>query len=627
MSAEREASRPSNTPRSAVADRAWEPKLAALLAACSQARQPPDAELGVESSACLSKGDLPSDQAQRLRAAQDCLQLLERVWPPRSSPDSGGPAETQWTVHSQARETDPLAAARAVPPGWYPEDFQGTERFPIRRWLGAGGMGVVYEAYDCQRQEAVALKTMRRADAAALYRFKHEFRRLADVHHPNLVELHELFCADGLWFFTMELVEGPTLLEYVRGHPADASQVSSPLQTASQFLRLRRALRQLGDGLCALHAAGTLHRDIKPSNVLVTKADRVVLLDFGLAKEFDWRQLEASTEQYAVGTLRYMAPEQAACQPLSPASDWYSLGVILYELLTGRHPYLSSPLAMLPDQPAMMPPAPRDVAPGVPEDLNALCLDLLACRHEARPSGREVLRRLGQVALDVADRGGHPPAVRTPDAPFVGRTAHLTVLSKAYLQVRQGHTVAMYVHGRSGLGKTALIQRFLDDLRNREDVVVLTGRCYERETVPYKAVDSLVDALTHFLRKRSSLEVQVVLPRDVAPLVRVFPVLRRVSAIEDAAARSRGDISDQQELRRRAFQALRELLSRLGDRHPLVLFVDDLQWGDLDSAALLGDLLRPPDPPTLLLVGCYRSEDAEKSPCLQSLLQATVCSG
>ncbi len=533
------------------------------------------------------------------------------------------------------------------------DDFQGTERFSIESRLGAGGFGVVYRAYDRKRKSVVALKALRRAESDSLYRFKQEFRSLADISHRNLVALYELLSEEDQWFFTMELVEGVNILEYVRGGRSCDGAVSGdgteafPTESgaappeiardpASNLLRLglaepsgpetaaaapfdpsrlRAVLRQLGEGLQALHEAGKLHRDIKPSNVLVDRSGRVVLLDFGLVSDLGPEGFLHSI--HLVGTPAYMSPEQAAGRPVTEASDWYGVGVMLYEALTGARPFPGEFLDVLVEKQRSEPVPPRSLVPSVPDDLDALCRALLRRDPLERPCGEEILDALRALAPEPLETRA---AVAPRAAPFVGREAQLAELSDAFEKTKAGKAVAVLVRGSSGVGKTALVRRFLEGV-NRDEVgaVVLTGRCYEQETVPYKALDSLVDALSQYLRRLPQPEAEALLPRDLLALSRLFPVLRQVEAV--ALARRRvAAIPDSLEQRRRGFGALRELFARLAERKAVVLFIDDLQWGDADSAALLIELLRPPDSPPLLWIGCYRTEDVSRSPLLGPLL-------
>jgi serine/threonine protein kinase len=194
-------------------------------------------------------------------------------------------------------------------------------------------MGVVYEVQDLARREIVALKTLRHGSPAGVYRLKHEFRSLAGVAHPNVVCLYELVVEEARCFFTMELVPGVNFVEYVRG--TDRTHLS--------IERLRSALRQLVDGVSALHRMGKLHRDIKPSNVLVTPEGRVVILDFGLITELFPDNLGAP-EHVIGGTPAYVAPEDGSDFPPSEAGDWYSVGATLYEALTGEIPFRGPPI-------------------------------------------------------------------------------------------------------------------------------------------------------------------------------------------------------------------------------------------------------------------------------------------
>jgi eukaryotic-like serine/threonine-protein kinase len=543
----------------------------------------------------------------------------------------------------------PQESSRAVSAPGHAGILPAIGDYKILGELGRGGIGVVYQAYDLKRKEMIALKTLQRLDASAVYRLKQEFRALAEVTHPNLVGLYELSSTRQQCFIAMELIDGHHFLTFIRSRAAaacnetiDYIQPAEPIlgsegatvQSRSdapyalspyQYELLRESLRQLALGVSALHTYGKLHRDIKPSNVMVTREGRVVLLDFGLVAQLDWAGLHQSTQQHVTGTIAYMAPEQAASQKQSRASDWYSVGVMLYEALTGRLPFTGTPLQVLMDKQQLEPPIPAELAPGIPEDLNNLCVALLRKSPEARPVGDEVLQRLGAVPLGVDVLPGLR-SVKNQSVLFVGRESHTAELMAAFQAIRKGRAVVVRLHGRSGAGKSMLAQHFLEDLLQHGNAVVLAGKCYERESVPYKALDSLIDALSRYLRQLPTHEVQALLPREVHLLARVFPVLQRVAAVAEAPGRA-AEIVDPHELRRRSFAALRELFARLGDRKPLVLFIDDLQWGDLDGATQLAELLRPPDAPVFMLLACYRSEDTETSPCLGILHRALEKAG
>jgi eukaryotic-like serine/threonine-protein kinase len=456
-------------------------------------------------------------------------------------------------------------------------------RFILEQRLGAGGMGVVYRARDTEQNVTVAVKTLRNIDPLSLYLFKNEFRALADLSHPNLVRLGELIRENDLWFLTMEYVEGINLLSHLK--------LSAP--SLDEKLT-RRLFSQLASALCRLHDAGKVHRDVKPTNVLVTKEDRVVLLDFGLVTEIGASDLVKGGE--FVGTPAYMSPEQADGS-VGPPTDWYSFGVMLYEALAGTLPLKGSGLPMIVAKQTFTPTAPSKVREGISPELDALVLDLLAAKPEARPTGPEVLRRLGR-----AERRTDTTVPAGGAAPFVGRTLELELLKKAFGDSKSA-PVAVMVKGDSGIGKSALVTRFLDHLaREDRETLIFSGRCYERESLPYKALDGIIDSLTKYLFHLEAEQTARFHPQ-IKLLARLFPVLSRVSPGPER--------NDEQEnanlVRAQAFRALRELLVMLTQERRVVLFVDDLQWADADSLMMLKEVLQPDGAPKLFVVATLRA--------------------
>ena len=500
--------------------------------------------------------------------------------------------------------------------------FPGYEIFEE---LGRGGMGAVYRARDIKNNRMVALKTLLRMGPRELHRFKGEFRSLADIFHPNVALLYELHSDGQTWCFSMELLEGVEFLEFVwsgfaglRHEQRRSLQEVGPALprlTERRIKRLYESLKQLVLGLNKLHEHGFLHRDVKPSNVMVTASKRLVVLDFGLASALRDEELDGKSRGIQ-GTPEYMSPEQAACKELTPASDWYAVGVMLYEVLTGRLPFEGTIGRVLSMKQRQRPAEPRALMAGVPVELNTLCMGLLDRQPSQRPTAADILRCID--AADLAESLRYSGRKSTRPLLLVGRERHLALLRRSYEEVRQGATQSVFVHGFSGMGKSELVRQFLQELRLEREAIVLQGRCYEQESVPFKALDSLIDALSDYLCKLAPDAAARYLPQDMLALVRLFPVLGQVPGLAKLPAVAIGDAT-QRELRQRAWQALRDLLTNLGREHPLVLYIDDLQWGDEDSARLLADLVRPPLAPRLLLIATYRRENADDSVCLRVL--------
>jgi hypothetical protein len=448
-------------------------------------------------------------------------------------------------------------------------------RFELRRILGVGGMGAVYEAHDRSRDRLVAVKTLQAFDPYQLFCLKNEFRALADVVHPNLVALFELVQEGTDWWLVMERVHGQSVDKWVR---VEVEPSAGALISGASASRVRESFAQIAEGLRALHRAGKLHRDLKPSNVLVDEAGRAVLLDFGLVVDRASNAEPQLTRR--AGTAEYLSPERLRGEPALEASDWYALGVMLYEALTG----------LLPRSPRRSPTplrAPHAVDPAVPRDLSELCVGLLADEPEQRPTGAEVAWRL---------RGKSSAGSPLPgdlDHLLLGRDHELAQLERAFAAAGAGALRVLSIEGESGMGKTALLDAFCARLAGRANV--LRSRCLVAETSPYKGVDGLIDGLTSLLLQLHESAVHLMLSVGIADLSAMFPVLRRLPVVDEAHQAQPRIEEPMHKRRRRAVQALIALCRGLAQERPLVLCIDDVQWGDEDAAHLLLDLFSPAD--------------------------------
>lgn len=506
-----------------------------------------------------------------------------------------------------AKSSSPLADDDAPPP-----PPKTPARFVLRETLGRGGMGVVYRAYDSDLGLDVALKALSDLSTEGRTWLKAEFRSLAGIVHPNLVQLHELVVDDERCFFTMELVRGLDLIAYFAGHSAQ----HTPAATTESWLRIvRESGRQLAHALASLHRAGKLHRDVKPSNVLVTESGRVVLLDFGLVEPIATGFDPTQGKRLIAGTLPYMSPEQCWGQRLTAASDWYSFGVTLFEAITGRLPIDGEPASVFAAKRAQPGAHPSRFVEGVPDELDALVARLLDPDPANRPGEQEILATLGGGS--VQGIVSLPPSTsERRTAPFRGRDQELQLLESAWQTAAAGKAVVVNVSGPSGIGKSELIRRFLETQGVRSGGLVLSGRCHPQESLPFNALDGVIDDLANSLARLDLAEVEAIRPPDLDALLRVFPTLSRVPSfvpLELAPHRDRAT----PELRRQAFAALKVLFSKLSKIRVPVLWLDDLQWADVDSVALLRELLRGPERSALLAILSQRADATSGTPVVQ----------
>jgi len=482
------------------------------------------------------------------------------------------------------------------------ETFAGTARYEVQGRLGDGGGGVVYRAFDRKEQREVALKVMRDNDGDGLLAFRSGFASLRQIRHPNLVALYDLTEDRGRLLLAMEVVEGVELLEYVRR------------EGGFDELRLRSTFSQLAQAVRALHREHKVHRDIKPGNVRVTAEGRVVLLDLDLAVDIDGNDSDGSGEsdRRPVGTAVYMAPEQAASKEPRPSCDWYSLGVVLYEALTGTLPYRGSDLEVLMAKQDGKPPLPSSIASDIPPDLESLAVDLIVPDPDERPGGAHILRRLG-VHEDARSGRVSLASMLTGALPFLGRELELERLHALVDRSRETALVVR-VTGELGVGKTTLCEEFMRRLaHDPRQVVVLHSACPRYPDRPHAPIHEPIARVTEALRKGQASVKLPVSASALRLLERAFP--GSVLGIEARKPGRSSPSPDPIEQRWRAIAALRVLVAETAAQAPVVFWIDNYQWADVDTQRLVASLVFGPDAPKILLL---LSEEPEPG-LLQSL--------
>lgn len=476
---------------------------------------------------------------------------------PATVPPAEASARTfDFDVRAAATQAD-MRAPRSAPSGTQagPTRSSGDQfgRYILRDHLGSGGFGEVWRAWD-DTGGVVALKILNRSTARALLGLKTEVRSLLRLGHPGIVAPYALVAVERDWAFAMEPIDGPPLDAWIAR--------AAPTERAA---RLTAALEQLTDAVAHLHARGILHLDLKPSNVLVRADGRLAVLDFGLA----W---VAGVEAPGVvcGTPGYIAPEIWREEVPTAAADWFAIGAILYRLLSGRRAYGSGSVWEVRRATLAGPPDAPDLPPEVPPEIGALTMRLLDPDPTTRAGEAEIRALLGQAAPDRA----------TPGA-GVGRGPELRALAGALPRVPTGAAAACHVHGASGIGKTHLLDRFIDEHAGRW--LVVRTACHTAQHIPFAAADGIVDGLVRALLARVRPGTQGTFP-DLQAMRQVFPVAGLLGARAAPAPTVHG--------RERLVADTRALLDRVLDGGPVLLVIDDLQWADTDSVKLLADTLR-----------------------------------
>jgi tetratricopeptide (TPR) repeat protein len=477
-------------------------------------------------------------------------------------------------------------------------------RYEVRGTLGAGGFGAVYLGHDTQLNRPVAIKVLRaevnpmQAESEPALQ---EARRLAQLRHPGIVAVHDVGVQEGQVYIVSDYLDGPDLGRWLREHrPA--------------WPEAARMAASVADALAHAHSRLIVHRDVKPPNILLSADGAPVLVDFGMA--LGDAQAGGTAKGLVAGTPSYMSPEQAAgtAHRIDGRTDIYSLGVVLYEMLTGRRPFRGSHYQELlrqvrDDEPQ----PPRQLVADIPPELERVCLKALAKRQEDRYTTAgdfaADLRRVLPIRAGAELIGPHlgwsaSPPLSPIQRHTVGRQKERAELGRAFESAVVGQGLLLCVTGEPGIGKTTLVEDFVSELVGTGRLCALArGRCSER-LAGTEAYLPFLEALESLLKGVGG-EAAAQMMKTIAPnwYVQVTSLFEEDSSLADVLAESKA--ASQERLKRELGAFLQEL-SRL---RPLVLFLDDLHWADASTVDLLAYLGGKCTGMRALLVLTYRTTE------------------
>ncbi len=490
--------------------------------------------------------------------------------------------------------------------------------YRILSQLGAGGMGEVYLAEDTRLKRKVAIKLLPNRftnDADRVRRFEQEALAISALNHPNIITIHEIGETAAGRFIVMEHVAGRTLRSLV----AEQIELTAILAWGAQIAK----------ALHAAHAAKIIHRDIKPDNIMVRDDGYVKVLDFGLARlntAHDELSEAMTMPGTVMGTVKYMSPEQTRGESVMAASDIFALGIVLYELATGQHPFNGATLfAVMQAITTQAPVVPVQLNPALPPELNALLLRMLAKEAAQRPSAADVEKALQEIERGREREKGSESAtlllssLPTPSVPStpirhtVGRTHERNELRAAFNGANTGRGSLLCVAGEPGIGKTTLVEDFLVELAAAGQCTMARGRCSER-LAGTEAYLPLLEALESLLQGNRNPAIAQVM-KQLAPTW--YAQVVSLSGDNEESVRLLAEVkaASQERMKRE----LANFLQAVAQTQPLVIFFDDLHWADVSTTDLLSFLAGKFNAMRVLIVVTYRPSDMllSKHPFLQ----------
>ncbi len=479
-----------------------------------------------------------------------------------------------------------------------------SHRYRLDEEIGRGGMGIVFRGWDTDLERQVAVKVLglehQVGDAKA--RLFREARAAAALSHPHVVAVYDVGEHKHMPYLVMELVEGPSLKERTPETLEETIEIAT----------------HLCEALHHAHEHGLVHRDLKPANVLIADSDGeplVKLVDLGLAVRE--RGVRITREGGITGTVNYMAPEQALGKELDGRTDLYALGVMLYELTTGRLPFDGdNPLAVLSQHLHAPVVPPRTYRADLPEYLENAILRLLAKNPDDRfataAEVKAVLTQSPEAAAVPAPAGVSAARGGLVRGRMVGRDTEIDALRRSWSETALGRGGMVLVSGEPGSGKTRLA-RELVDYACITGGTMLSGGCYELEAAtPYLP---FVEALRSWVHQSSDDQLREAVGDSGAEIARLAPELAsRIGPFPEGPELSAA------EQRLRLYDGVARCLFRLGEPSGVLLFIDDLQWADQASLSLLHYLVRLAPRERLLILGCYRDTELDRNHPLSEAL-------